>query len=62
LSTSKKLNFRESFLRLMKTFPRKALDISALMLLVVSVAGAQNTASISGTVRDTAEALVPGLR
>jgi len=59
---SMKLKFRETFPRLLKTFPHGVLEIAALMVLVVSVAGAQNNASISGTVRDTADALVPGAK
>ena len=62
LSMSMKLKFRETFPRLLKTFPHGVLEIAALMVLVVSVAGAQNNASISGTVRDTADALVPGAK
>jgi hypothetical protein len=57
-----KLNLHETLMRLLKTFPPRVFEIAALMLLVVSVAGAQNTASISGTVRDTSDALVPGAK
>lgn len=39
-----------------------AIACTAAALLLVSTAGAQNTASISGTVRDTSEALVPGAK
>ena len=40
---------------------RRAFGVAA-MLLLVSVAGAQNTASVSGTVRDVSDALVPGAK
>ena len=61
MSISMKLNFLESLIRSLKTLQRRAFGVAA-MLLLVSVAGAQNTASISGTVRDISDALVPGAK
>src|ERR1017187_10173426 len=61
LSISMKLNFLESLIRSLKTLQRRAFGVAAMRLLV-SVAGAQNTASISGTVRDISDALVPGAK
>jgi len=48
-------------MRSTKTFTRRVLGVAALLFLAV-VAYAQTTSSISGTVRDTLDGLVPGAK
>jgi hypothetical protein len=61
LSELTRLHFYQSSIRSMKTFSCRVLGVVALLFLV-AVAHAQSTASLSGTVKDKTDALVPGAR
>lgn len=61
MSRFMKLHFCELSMRSTKTFTHWVLGVSALLFLAAAV-HAQTTSSISGTVRDTLEGLVPGAK